>query len=687
MSATVTSGGASGATHQLPGFRSDIQGLRGLAVLLVVGFHIREWIPGGFIGVDVFFVVSGFVITSLLQSQVRAEGSVRLSSFFARRVRRLLPMLAVTLSLTSLLGVLLLSPLGAAAVTAKTGIAAALLNANTFLSRQSDDYFALVPEANALLHTWSLSVEEQFYLALPLLIVVGLALRRRAGGTMGMGMAAAALAAVAVASFALFVVLSGGGLESLVSALGVSSPQAMAFYFAPARAWEFLVGCLLALGAPQVARLPVPVRAAGGVAGLAAVMFAAIAFSGADGSLGAKMLLPVLGAAAMLAAGTGGTTVVANLMSHRGLVALGDVSYGWYLFHWPLIVFVEANVDAAWLVVVAAVASLALAVVAKRVVEDRFRYDDRWVGPRVVVLAIVCIGVPVAAGAVAVVADRALAIDELEEANLQHIDSEDCNRRFGEQLPIGDPICTWSVPDAQGRIVLIGDSHASMWSEAVIAAGNDLDHDVSIATMSGCPMVGGTVRFHNGEEDHDCQDFIERSLDDIAELQPDLVLIGTGSTGAMTAGADARWLAADGRWVEDPASVEVIWEAGLGQTLDRLVDAGVPTVVLHDVPYHEVTTATCGRLLFLLSPSSCGSTMTLEEADAQRDRSRGVEDRLDERAELVTTVDPVPWLCSDTECSTYLDGTWMYRDGDHLSVAGAESLTTRMRSALVEQGL
>ena len=168
-------GGAASATR-----RADVQGLRGLAVLLVVGFHVRGWIPGGYLGVDVFFVISGFVITSMLGRQVADRGSVPIGGFFARRIRRLLPMLAVTLVATPLLGILLLSPLGALGVTARTGAAAALLNANTFLARQPADYFAVPVEENALLHTWSLSVEEQFYLVVPFVVLAAGVLARRA---------------------------------------------------------------------------------------------------------------------------------------------------------------------------------------------------------------------------------------------------------------------------------------------------------------------------------------------------------------------------------------------------------------------------------------------------------------------------------------------------------------------------
>lgn len=654
-------------------------------MLLVVGFHVREWIPGGFIGVDVFFVVSGFVIATLLTRQVRTSGSVSVRDFFARRVRRLLPMLAVTLSVTSLLGVALLSPLGASAVTSKTSIAAALLNANTFLSRQADDYFALQPSANALLHTWSLSVEEQFYLVLPFLVVAGLAIRRRST-LVRPGLVTAASVVLAGGSFALFVVFSSGGPEAVSSRLSVSSPEALAFYASPLRAWEFLVGVVVALGASRVQRWSPLLRTVVGAGGLVAIVASAALFSELRAA-GPLMLVPVLGAAGVLAAGVGGRSAVSGLLSRPGIVALGDLSYGWYLFHWPLIVFAESNTGSVWVVLVAVAMSLWLAVVAKRIVEDRFRYDDRWRGGRAVALAATCVAVPVLAGLVALVADRAVPVTELQAAGAQHVDSAECNRGLSEFVPLDAEQCTWSVPRSEGTILLIGDSHASMWSEGLIAAGNDLGHDVSVATMSGCPMVGETVRLAEGREDHRCQEFVDRSIEEIRELRPDLVVLATASTGVL--GSDGRdaWQRQDGTWTTDLDEVEAIWERGLGSTLEQMTSAGVPVLVVHDVPYHEVTTSSCGRALFLLAPSSCSSERPLEDVEGDRARSLALEDRLDDASELVSTVDPIPWLCPGGRCTTFLDGAWMYRDGDHLSVAAARELTPQLRSTLARAGL
>lgn len=664
--------------------RDDIQGMRAVAVLLVVVFHVREWIPGGFLGVDVFFVISGFVITSMLRDQVR-RGHVSIGAFFARRVRRLLPLLAVTLTLTTAAGFWLLSPLGPADITAKTAVAAALLNANTYLARQSQDYFALPADANALLHTWSLSVEEQFYLVVPFLVAGAAAVWRRGGRQVARRQVMALMAVAAIASFALFVVLSRGAFESTVQRFGFTSSPALAFYAAPARAWEFLAGAMLALGSSAVAGWNRTVRTVAGAAGLATIVICSFLYEGADGLSGPALVVPVLGTVALLAAGVGGDHPVGRLLSTRIPVTIGDLSYGWYLFHWPLIVFVEANTDAVALVVVAAVASLLLAFPAKRFIEDPFRYGERWSGGRVVALGLGCAALPVLMGLGVVFADRQFRIDELDATTRVHIDSENCNERLVDGVDPGSTDCTWEVDGAVGRIVLIGDSHASMWAESLIAAGNDLGYDVSVVTMSGCPPLLDITRRSEGEVDTECAEFMARSVDRIVELQPELVLLGSGSTGVLSPAGDSDWQGPDGDgWSREPDRVAELWEAGWTAVADRLGPEGITTVILHDVPYHPVTTATCGRLLFMVDPQGCASTRTRAEVEADRELSLGVEDRVDAADESVVSIDPIPWLCDDRSCSTYLDGTWMYRDGDHLSVAGAESLVDPVRDALSE---
>src|SRR5688500_14910030 len=234
------------------GFRPDIEGLRGLAILLVVLFHARlAGIDGGFIGVDVFFVISGFLITGLLLRERERDGQVNLIRFYARRVRRLLPAAAIVLTLTMLAVHVLVAPLDRAELQLD-GLASALSVGNMRFAAEAGDYFSAVSTPSPFLHFWSLGVEEQFYLVWPALVLLASRGRRP--------------------RLAVGLVLLGVALASLVASVVVTDIAAnWAFYSLPTRAWQLAVGGLLAVGAIQIARAPSRVLAAVGWAGVAAI--------------------------------------------------------------------------------------------------------------------------------------------------------------------------------------------------------------------------------------------------------------------------------------------------------------------------------------------------------------------------------------------------------------------------------
>jgi peptidoglycan/LPS O-acetylase OafA/YrhL len=287
--------------------RADIQGLRAVAVLLVVAFHAGLPVPGGFIGVDVFFVISGFVITELILRSLDTPGGFRFRTFYARRLKRLLPALALMVAVVLALSIVLLSPLGAQQTAAATGLGAVFFVANFVIYSLTGDYFDAPAETNPLLHTWSLSVEEQFYFIFPALMVLAwwLAHRRRSGGRR---MSFILLSGLAVLSFLLCVAMSFGwsGLRA------IERPAEWAFYSSLTRAWEFAVGALLAMALTsarmRTTRLP---GQALSVMGALLLIISAFAITGSSTFPGFIVAVPVLGTLLVIAGGSAGGVITA----------------------------------------------------------------------------------------------------------------------------------------------------------------------------------------------------------------------------------------------------------------------------------------------------------------------------------------------------------------------------------------
>lgn len=299
-------------------FRPDVEGLRGIAILFVVLFHSDlVSLPGGFVGVDVFFVISGFLITGLLLRERERTGRIALGGFYARRVRRLMPAALVVVAVILPAAAAVVAPLDRPIVSLD-GAAAAISVANVRFAASEGDYFTAMSSPSPFTHFWSLSVEEQFYLVWPALLFLGARGRRPRLG------AAIALGAVLVASFASCLVVT-------------EIAPSWAFYMLPTRAWQLSTGGLLAIGAVSLARLPGLPMAALGWVGLAGVLVAPLVLDPTMAYPGAIALLPTLGAAALIASGERRWSP-AGLLAVGPLRFLGRISYSLYLWHWPILV-------------------------------------------------------------------------------------------------------------------------------------------------------------------------------------------------------------------------------------------------------------------------------------------------------------------------------------------------------------
>ena len=297
-----------------PHYRADIDGLRGIAVLLVFAYHLgTARCRGGFVGVDVFFVISGYLIGSIILTEI-ANSKFSLASFYERRVRRIFPALFVLLCASCWFAYRYLLPVESKSF-AKSLLAATLSVSNIFFLQQSG-YFDGPAAMKPLLHTWSLAVEEQFYVFLPLFLM---AIRRFSPRAR------------------LWLVSTVAGLSFVVSVIGVFHNREAAFYLAHTRAWELLLGTLIAMDLfPRISALWRNVAA---FSGLTLIFCAGYFFSAATPFPGAAALLPCLGAALIIAAGRSGPSLVGQCLSFTPLVFVGMISYSLYLWHWPMIVF------------------------------------------------------------------------------------------------------------------------------------------------------------------------------------------------------------------------------------------------------------------------------------------------------------------------------------------------------------
>jgi len=663
------------------GRRADIQGLRAVAVLLVVAFHAGLDVPGGFVGVDVFFVISGFVITGMLLRELQHTGRVSFAEFYARRVRRILPALALTVTVVALLS------LGAVSeserdVTARTGAAASVSLANVSLYRSPAGYFDPAENLNPLLQMWSLSVEEQFYLFFPALMFVGFAMAsRRAGRRDRLALTATLVTLVAIASFLLCVYATGAD----VSVAGIDVNERFAFYLAPTRAWEFAVGGLVAFLVGSLERLPRSAAIGAGLAGAALVGYAAFAFSSETRFPGSAAAIPVVGTALLIAGGTASPAGLPQLLAARPMTWIGDLSYSWYLWHWPLIVFAVALFPSSGNAPeLAAMVSLGVAWLAWRYLENPIRHDPEWRGRRAAGLAAVCIAVPIVASLVLARAPeprRSAATRSFVAATRErHADRvRGCNSGL---VPSAQPPgCTWPVSDASDRVVLVGDSNAGHFTEAMADAANGLGKAFTVATLPECPPVDLRL-VQRGRRNDRCRDFFERTMDDLVANPPSTVVLAA-STPVYLHGTGAR--------LEDPTSGSradsalgkaALWEEALDRTLARLEAAGIPTVVVHPVAqWLDWDGRNCAALRVYLAPRSCGAEQSRTEAEEFRRAAFAAEQHAARRHGAVT-VDPLPVICGERSCVTNRGDRWVYRDGRHLTVPASLALTDQFALAL-----
>jgi peptidoglycan/LPS O-acetylase OafA/YrhL len=661
--------------------RGDVQGLRALAILLVVAYHAGGAVPGGYIGVDVFFVISGYVIGRMLLAEAHQTGRVDLARFYVRRVRRILPALALMSSVV-VVACVALGPTAGAEPTASTGAFASLFNANTYLMSlpPGRGYFDVAEEVNVLLHTWSLSVEEQFYLVFPALLLGAVVLGRRAPAVGARVAVLLLLAGVVAVSLALCWVASTGRAPQLA---GAKPSAQFAFYASPARAWEFAAGCVLAAGASRLATLGAGISGAMAATGSVLIVYAALTFDDATVFPGSAALVPVAGTMLLIAAGEcRAGNRVSRWLAVPPAQFVGDLSYGWYLWHLPLMVFAAALVPRQpTIVLVGAVVALVVAWLSYRLVENPIRAHPRPAVARTAMLGAVCLLVPLLAVGAAHALRRHIA-DGTDMPPLPlHLDvTRGCSNDTPLDARRGDA-CVWRTVGSAGTAVLVGDSNAGQFTEPFAAAMNESRHDAIVATYARCPFVDLIVE-QLGDDRLGCREFVNHTLGDLVARRPSLVAIASASS----------WYIEDDQFtLTDPVSGEshrdvedkaAMWRVGLRRVVEPLTAAGVDVVLVHPVPrFDGFDLNKCATIWWLVDAARCG--MSIERADAERFRARSLAAEAAVARETgATTIDPLPLLCPGDECRTHRGTTWLWRDMGHISVAAAPLLLGSFRDAM-----
>lgn len=655
-------------------YRRDIDGLRAVAVLAVVLFHAKvPGFSGGFVGVDVFFVISGYLITGLIFSDIVA-GRFSFLGFYYRRIKRIVPALVVVYLASAVLATVLMLP-GDIRTFAGTLIASTLFVSNVVLYQQGG-YFDAPAELQPLLHTWSLSIEEQFYLVWPAVCVLVASSRQR-----WLSRLAWTAAAVSLAAWTAMICFEMGSA---------------AFFLTPFRVWELMLGAGLALMLP--ARRPVhPLRAEIMAAAGALMIVGSVCAPLQSHAVENFLALPAcVGTVLMIFSGAGRQTAAVRLLSTSPMVGIGLISYSLYLWHWPLLSFARYYFDRPlqWDEVASLlVLSLIAAIVTYRLVEQPLRHMTAFRPQRVVATGLLCL----AAFAVAsyrMERDRGWALNldpairQLDAtARSKHINATRC---IGPDAVIGnDEECAFGHPPRAGSfdLAIFGDSHANHYVPAISLLAKAAGLSGREITIPACPALLGRFEVRETFGTRVRCPSLREAMVRFAEQNPRLRLVVLAQSWSMYTGNEL--IVQEGRKIvhlvasrEDEHSERrssEILRRSLEETLDFFAAKGIPVLLLGEVPPLGRDPVRClaSAIKQNRPHDTCGRDI--------REVSRIVGETNALLAELARTrrnvffFSPSDAMCHEGWCNPVIDGIFMYRDATHLNKMGAERLAQVMR--------
>jgi peptidoglycan/LPS O-acetylase OafA/YrhL/cellulose synthase/poly-beta-1,6-N-acetylglucosamine synthase-like glycosyltransferase len=645
-------------------WRPDIQGLRAVAVLLVILYHAHvPFIPGGYVGVDVFFVISGFLITGTLVHEVAQTGKISFVNFYAGRFKRLaLP--AALVVVVTLVADRIWASLFQVRPLAMDAIFTSLYGINYRFAQQGVDYQHASAAPSPLQHYWSLAVEEQFYLTWPLLIMLCVWLARRHHYKAVIG----TIAVVTAVSLYYCVNLT-------------ATDQPMAYFSLHTRAWELGLGALTAMLARYLVHMPGWLASSMSWAGLAGIVATGLVYT--DNTLfpGSAAIVPVVATAMVIAAGCRQSRRSAEfLLAQRPMQGIGKVSYAWYLWHWPLLLIIpmKFGYDLPWgfqveiMILALWLAVLTYYLLEKPTARSRFR-RPMWLtagpltaGAAIGVAGLVLLSLPplvgtgaavtvkasdtagimhaVAKGTLTVAAPGNLTPSLAEVKGDQPSSTRNgCHAGF---LTVQQGMCVYGDPAGTHTMVLMGDSHAQQWLPTLDAEAKTKHWKLISWTKAACPAAQVTIQASQlGNRTYtECDEWRRITLSRVEGLHPDVLLIAQSDSVPGYQYTTNQWADATAR------------------TLNEVRQTGTPVIYMMDtpVPRHNIPDCISNNL------DDVTKCMFLRK-DAYSFAGRHEAMAATLKAINITTVDPIDWFCNSRKCPPVIGNYLVYRDGSHLS--------------------
>ena len=658
--------------------RKDIQGMRAIAVLIVIAYHADfSFIPGGFIGVDIFFVLSGFLITGALLREIQRDGRINLGNFWARRVRRLLPTSIVVLVVTLFVSMRVLPLLQRASVSADV-MWASLFSANWRFAIQQTDYLAADQVDSPVLHYWSLGVEEQFYVVWPILILLCMLLARtvvRQINVRKLRASQQSTESTEILNWTLTLVLSILTATSFLICFRLStSDQPFAYFGTFSRAWQLALGGLLAIWTQALMKISHRTQSLLGVVGSVAICYSMFFIHesqvGVTPYPGWLAVAPTIGAVAIVAAGcASGSTQLQNLLSLKPLQFLGGISYSWYLVHWPFLVlghviFRQSNLSINLYLVAA---SLLSAWFLSVLIENPFRFSKLLTvsSLRTLGLGALSLGLIITLGVTSIwqtnsaYASTALVRDvdgqfhrlkpSPGEAASDYFSLGDigCSLDFNE-TEIDE--CAFGQLDAKKSVVILGDSHGSAIFPVVESVAKKQGWKLNVWAKNACP-VADVSKWDSARKRtfFECDQFREATMQRTIARHPDVVIL-VSAFNPKTILINRS----SGKQVAQPKMRGVMVQ-GLRKIVKQLTNSGIKVVLLHEPPFAPFDPPEC--LINTKNVAGCSFNAPQQSPELQAAA----------RIKKAKVLDLYSAVCPANKCSPVKKSVLVYRDRTHMT--------------------